>query len=422
MRKKLSMHKSLMIIFFIVFICFSSAINAQVIAVKAKKIYTVSHGIIENGVILIRDKKIEAVGTEMEVSWNADIVDFSQKIIVPGLVEAHAVRGYDIANETNPLTPFVTVFDSIDTSHDAFKTALRDGVTTLCVMPGNRTILGGIGIIVKPVGLVVEDMVLVPDAGMKVSVAGTGSQTRMGVMAQLRRYFNEAIEYMENKELEASKKNEEKMVSTPGSFRSPEYVKYESVADLLRGRYRAFVYCESPSDVIRAQKLAERFDFQSVYVLGPECYRAADFIQENKLRVVLDPEIVYFEKDPMTEKIKKVETAKVFHEKGVAFALQSDPAKVHTRSLFYQAMRAMSSGLNDTEVLESVTLIPAQILGMESLVGSIDKGKLANFVVLDDEPFRLSTKVEFVYIEGKLVYEREKDEQLKKLFREKIIR
>jgi len=405
-----------------IFLCFPFVLNAQVIAVKAKKIYTVIHGVIENGVILISDGKIEAVGADVEIPWNAEVVDFSQKVIVPGLVEAHAARGYNVANETNPLTPFVTVLDSVDTSHDAFKTALRDGVTTLCIMPGNNTILGGKGIIVKPVGLVVEDMVLVPDSGMKISVVGTGSQTRMGVMAQLRRYFNEAKEYMEKREKEASKEEEKKMVSTPGSFRSPEYVKYESVADLLRGRYKAFVYCESPSDVMRAQKLAKKYDFPSIYIMGPECYKAAEFIQKNKLKVVLDPEVVYFEKDPVTEKISKVEVAKVFHDKGVEFALQSAPEKIHTRSLFYQAMRVMGSGLSAEDILKAITLIPAQILDVDSLVGSLDKGKLANFVVLNREPFSLSTKVEFVYIEGKQVYDRDKDEQLKKLMSEKIIR
>jgi imidazolonepropionase-like amidohydrolase len=396
-------------------------LDAQVIAVKARKIYTGSHGIIENGVILIQEGKIQDVGSGLEIPWNAEVVDFSQKVILPGLVEAHAARGYDVANETNPLTPFVTVLDNIDTSHDDFQTALKDGVTTLNIMPGNNTILGGKGAVVKSVGLVVEDMLLIPESGMKISVAGTPAQTRMGVMAQLRRYFNETIEYMEAQE-KAEQKEGEKMVSTPGSFRSPERVKYDSVVALLKGQYKAFIYCQSSSDVIRAHDLSEKFGFQSVYLLGPECYKAVDFIAEKKLNIILDPELVYFERDPFTDEVKKIDVPKVFHEKDIEFALQSDPGKVQSRSLFYQGMRTIQSGLDLLEALKTVTVIPAQILGADSLIGSIDKGKLANFVVLDDEPFKLSTKVEFVYIDGKPVYEREKDEELKKLLEEKIIK
>jgi len=95
---------------------------------------------------------------------------------------------------------------------------------------------------------------------------------------------------------------------------------------------------------------------------------------------------------------------------------------IHTRSLFYQGMRAMSCGLSPEDALKAVTLIPAQILEIDNLAGSIDKGKLANFAVLDNDLFNLSTHVEFLYIEGKRVYDREKDEELKNLMSEKITR
>lgn len=419
MRKRFGFHKlwtfCLMVLLFFPLVC-----QAQAIAVKAKKIYTVSGGVIENGVILIQDGKIQEVSTGLEIPWNVEVVDYSQKVIVPGMVEAHVARGYDVANETNPLTPFVTVLDNIDTSHDAFTSALKDGVTTLHIMPGNNTILGGKGAVVKTVGLVVEDMLLIPESGMKVSVVGTPAQTRMGVMAQLRRYFNETKEYMEKQKEEGQKK--EKMVSTPGSFRSPERVKYDSVVDLLEGRYKAYVYCQGPSDVVRAYNLSEKYGYSSVYLLGPECYKAADFIAEKELDIILDPELVYYEHDPFTEEVKKIDIVRVFHQKGIEFALLSEPNRVHTRSLSYQAMRALSSGLSLDEVLKAVTIIPARMLGADGLVGSIDKGKLASFAVLDDDPFKLSTKVEFVYIDGKLVYERAKDEELKKLLEEKIIK
>lgn len=393
--------------------------QAQAIAVKAKKIYTVSAGIIENGIILIVDGIIKDVSAGPEVPWNVEVIDHSQKIILPGMVEAHVARGYDVANETNALTPFVTVLDNIDTSHDTFTAALKDGVTALHIMPGNDTILGGKGAVVKTVGLVVEDMLLIPESGMKISVSGTPSQTRMGVSAQLRRYFNETKEYIAEQKENA--REEGKMVSTPGSFRSPERVKYDSVADLLEGRYKAYVYCQGPSDVVRAYNLSETFGYRSVYLLGPECYKAADFIAEKKLDVMLDPEFVYFERDPLTEEVNRIDVAAVFHRKGIEFAILSDPDRVHTRSLSYQAMKAMSSGLSLDEALKAVTIIPARMLGADHLIGSLEKGKLACFSVLDDDPFKLSTNVECVYIDGKLVYERAKDEELQKLLEKKII-
>lgn len=396
-------------------------LQPQVQAVKAKKIYTVTQGIIENGVILIQDGRIAEIGAEVKIPWNAEVLDYSQKVVIPGLVEAHAARGYDLANETNPLTPFVTVLDNVDTSHDDFRAALRFGVTTMNVMPGNATILGGRGAVVKTFGLVVEDVLLVPDSGMKISLAGTPMQSKMGVMAQLRRYFNETKDYMEKKEKEGREAKKDEMVSTPMSFRSPESVKYEAVADLLKGRFPAFFYCPSPTDIVQAQKFSDAYGLKSVYLLGPEGYKAADFAAEKKLKVILDPEIIYFEKDPVTENFKKVEVAKAFYDRRIEFALVSDPAKVQSRTLLYQAMKAVSCGLPADTALKAITIVPAQILGIDGLAGSLEKGKLANLVVLDREPLDFLGKVEFVLIEGKTVYDREQDAELKALLDEKIV-
>ncbi len=419
------MKRSFRLPYFMIFVLALAVLSplplvSQTKAIKAKKIYTVTQGVIEKGILLIENGKISELGPEGKIPWNAEVIDYSQKIIVPGLVEAHAARGYDIPNETNPLTPFVTVMDSLDLSHDAIKSALRSGVTTMNVMPGNATILGGRGVVIKTFGLIIGDAVLVPDSGMKISVAGTAAQSRIGVMAQLRRYFDETKVYLEKKEKKTGADEKEEMVSTPMSFRSPEYVKYESVGDLLQGRYAAFIYCPTPSDVVQAQKLTEVYGLKAVYVLGPEAYKAADFAALKKLKVILDPDLIYFEKDPVTDEPRKVDVAKAFQAKGVDFALQSDPDKVQTRTLLYQAMKLISCGISPEIALKSISLVPAQILGLDGQVGSLEKGKLANFVVLDKEPFDLSGKVEFVFIEGKLAYDRTKDEDLKDLADDKI--
>lgn len=401
---------------------FSSRLAAvEITAVKAGRIITVTRGVIENGIILIRDGKIVAIGRDTEIPLGARIIDHSGKVIVPGLVEAHAVRGCDIPNETNPLTPFVTVRDAIDPSHDAFVTALRDGVTTMNIMPGRETILGGTGAVIRPFGLVVEDMVVVPISGMKISVAGIAPQTRMGVMAQLERYFKETRSYMEESSERASSGEPGKMVATPGSFRSPDYVKYKAVADLMRGRYRAFIYCETTADVNRAIGLGERYGFSSVLVLGPACWKAAGLISSRKVPAVLDPEIIYDERDPGTREFKRIEIPRIFRDNGAEFALLSDPAMVQSRSLLYQAMRSMSCGLSAEEALKAITIVPARILGIEGLVGSLEAGKNADFLVMDGEPLALGSKIEQVYIEGNLVYERDKDEQWKVLTGEKPV-
>lgn len=394
----------------------SLSLGAQITAIRAGKAYPAGAPPIEPCVILIEDGRITAVGRDVAVPAGATVLDYRRNVVIPGLVEAHACRGYDLANEANALTPFVSVLDALDPSHDAFELALRDGVTTLNVLPGNETILGGTGAVVKPVGLVVKDMVVLPVSGMKISVSGTSAFSRMGAMAQLRRYLAETRQYL------SAPADAGRMVATPGAFRSPQSVKYEAVADLLRGRSRAFIYCETAGDVLRAHGLSEEYGLDAVFVLGPDCVKAAEAVASGKWNVVLDPEIVRFEQDPATGKMSRIDVAGAFHDRGAAFALQSDPRRVDARSLFYQGMRAMSQGLTREEALDAVTLRPARILGMDKTIGSLEPGKAADLVVLDGEPFELRTRDEFVLIGGRVAYDRTKDLKLQALMDDRIDR
>ena len=157
------------------------------VAVKAKRIVTGTGETIENGVILIEDGRIAAVGADLEAPWDA--VVHEADTVYPGLVEAHNSRGLDTANENVPVTPFISVLDAVDPSSFFFEDSRRDGVTTMLVIQGNNTVVGGTGMIVRPAGLTVEDMTVRPVAGMKISVSPKSGFTRMTQMAELRKAF-----------------------------------------------------------------------------------------------------------------------------------------------------------------------------------------------------------------------------------------
>src|SRR5262245_46429291 len=104
------------------------------VAVKGGRVLPVAGPPIDNGVVLIRNGKIEAVGEGVSIPSDAKVIDATGKVVVPGFVEAHSVRGTDQANETNPNVPFLSVLDSIDPSHDYFEECRRNGVTATAVV------------------------------------------------------------------------------------------------------------------------------------------------------------------------------------------------------------------------------------------------------------------------------------------------
>ncbi len=130
------------------------------LAIKAGSIITISGADIKNGTILIEDGIIKAVGKKVEIPWDAFVIEAKDRVVMPGFVLAHTSSGLDRANENVPEVPFLSTFDSIDPISFYFEDSLRDGVVAILVLPGNNTLLGGTGTVVKPHGLTVEAMLI----------------------------------------------------------------------------------------------------------------------------------------------------------------------------------------------------------------------------------------------------------------------
>src|SRR5262245_40526039 len=130
------------------------------IAVKGGRVLTVAGPPIDNGVVLIRNGKIEAVGTSVTIPSDARVIDATGKVVVPGFIEVHSNRGTDQANETNPNVPFLSVVDAIDPSQDYFEECRRQGITAVAVVPGNSTMFGGQAAVVRTAGGFVDEMIV----------------------------------------------------------------------------------------------------------------------------------------------------------------------------------------------------------------------------------------------------------------------
>jgi len=366
------------------------------IAIKGARVIPVSGPELENAVILMRGGKIEAVGKDLEIPWDARVIDGSKKVVVPGFVEAHTFRGTDRPNERLASVPFVSTFDSINPVDPFYEDALRQGITTLGVMPGNDTMIGGQGCVVRPVGVTTESMMVVKNVALKISLRPRPGLSRMAHLAALRKELQEAADALKDKKAE------------PDSRREP-------LSRLLKGLLPAFVYCPTASDVHRAMELAETFKFKAKLVLGRDGWKAAAEIAKKGYEIVLDPELEYWETDEERHEEVRRFGGEAPAKAGIPFAFQTDALPHGSSYLWFQAATAVKNGLSRAEALRAATLAPAEILGLGSRIGSIEKGKDANVVILTGDPLDAQTWVDQVLIEGKTVYERAKDEKLKRV-------
>ena len=386
----------------------------DVVAIRAGKIIPIDGEEIRDGTILIKDGRIEAIGKDVEVPWDANVIDASDKVVMPGLIEAHSSRGLDRANESVPNVPFVSVFEAVDPLSSYFPDSLKQGVTSIFLIPGNDTLIGGQGMIVKPHGPTVEDMMVQLNVGLKISLRPTRGRSRMAHISELRRTLDGMRRELKEKEEELEEKAKEGEEAT-GTARDQLDIRRRALADLLDGSLPAFVYCDNASDVIRAIALRDEYGFKMVPVLGRDGYKAAKLLAEAKLPAIVHPSIVTWERDEATGEEMPHSTPTAHEEAGVKFAIQSTGSTLGDQFLWYQAAKAVRNGLPREDALRSITLSPAEILGIDDRVGSLTEGKEANLLVLTGDPLDIRSWVDMVIIEGEVVYERSKDPTLAKL-------
>lgn len=415
------------------------------LAIQNAKIITVSGQTLDKGTVLIRNGKIEAVGQDVDVPGEALIIEGEGKVVMPGIIDAHNADGMSQANERNAVVPFLSVVDSIDPNATYFEECRRNGITSAAVVPGNSTLIGGKAAIVKTSGQYVNDMLIRADSALKLSLRPV-SGSRMSQMAQLRKELQKAQDALQDEAKKEKDKDKEEAKDEASEEEADEDQPTESSEDedeesdsngdkaegpnaeneglevlklALQGKMPVYIYCEYAMDIVAAKKLADDFGLKSILVLGQDCYRAADLLAELKQTVILDPTLVFWDTNPRTREDKKVVLPEIYQQAGVPYIFQVSSANSRgsqgSSYFWYQAATAVKYGLSEKDALAALTLEPAKLLSVDSMVGSIEVGKDADLVVLTGDPLDISTWVEYTIIGGEIVYDRAEDEKLERL-------
>lgn len=421
------------------------AVPPEKVAITGGRIIPVVGAPLDKGTVLIERGKIVAVGAEVEIPYDARVFNVAGKVVFPGMIDVHTARGMDIPNEARPVTPQLDAADALDPSQLFFEDCLRLGITTVHVIPGHNTVIGGLGRAVRPIGLSVAEMTVADGAFLKIAITPRAGFDRMLQMATLRETFAELDDYLARvaeKRYEDKLKEEDKKIDVgpaEARTRGRELIRAEDVDDQHRNVLRlrggqirvvdqdgptlfkplgAYVYCGNAMDVGLAVKLAKDNGFfeRTVLVLGGECFKAVAELKQAARPVILPQELLYRETNPLTGDVRETFVPKTIYEAGLLFALLPGPDDSYAeRMLTYQAARCVRNGIPRDEALKAITLNPAKMLRLEKQLGSIEPGKDANLVIFSGDPLDFSSVVEQVFIDGIPAYDRTKDVRLQRL-------
>ena len=395
--------KKFIIIFILLF--GSVTLKAQ-IAIKAETIYTVSGSPIRNGIVLVKDGKIENVGTRLTIPEGYKI--FETKVVSPGLIDAKTLVGIsgslniptdqDQLDKTSPIQPDLRAIDAYNPEENLVKVVRDYGITTIHTGHGVGALVSGQTMIAKTKAGTVETVVIQPlsmlamTLGPSVSSNFTSPGTKAKQMAMIRTEFIKAQSYQK-------KQTEKDTTKRPATD-----LKMDALVKLLKGEIKALITANSSNDIMSAIRLAKEFNFKLVINGAAEAYRLIPEIKAAKAEIILHATMARNGGDMVN---MNRESAAILTAAGTPVSIESgfEAYVPKTRIILFEAGQAMAHGLSFDEALKTVTLNPARLLGIEKRVGSIEKGKDADLVLYNGDPFEYLTKVCVVIIDGVVVKE-----------------
>src|SRR6478672_9019374 len=376
---------------------------------------------IRNGAIAFADGKIVAVGQTVDAPAGAVVIDGAGRYVTPGIIDVHSHLGVYAApgvnalsdgNEaTNPSTPYVWAEHSVWPQDPQFPRNLAGGVTTLQVLPGSANLIGGRSVVLKVVPSRTVQGMKFPGAkyGLKMAcgenpkrVYGNkgGPQTRMGNVAGYRTAWIEAEQYRRKWD----KWNADHKGDPPARD-----LNLETLAEVLRGNILVHNHCYRADEMAQMIDIAREFGYSiRSFHHGVEAYKIADLLARDSIAASVWADWGGF-------KLEAADAVRgnmaLLTRAGVRTVMHSDDASGEQR-LNQEAAKAMAEGnrigvpVTEDDAVRWMTINPAWALGLDGVTGSIERGKNADVVLWNGDPFSVYSRAEKVWIDGAMLFDR----------------
>ena len=408
------------------------------VAIRDARVYTVSGPVLEKATVLIKDGLIEAVGENVPIPAGVTVIDGTGLNVYPGLIDALSTWG--IAELAAPVPPagggrggaqpapttpapattatppparargpedrpntftWVKAADLVKPSDRRIETARSAGFTTAVTFP-RQGILAGHGAVINLAGENGGDMVVDPSAGLYTTLTTGGFASfpgsLMGAMAYLRQIWIDAAYYKAAKEGYAK---------DPVAIARPSY---DRALEGLLEAHRLLIPATSRVQIDRMLRFGAEFKTPFVLYGGHEAFRAADDLKKARVPVILNVKWPAKERESDPEEIPSLRTLQlrdkapttpaVLAAAGVPFAISSEGLDT-PKDILKALKKSIDVGLKPADAIRALTLSAAEIYGVASRLGSIDKGKIANLTVVKGDLFDEKSKLEMVFIDGK---------------------
>ena len=382
----------------------------EAFAITGAHVFTVSGGAIPNATLVVEDGRFTRVEAGAAPPAGMAVMDVGGRVVMPGTVIARAFPNdwigdlkWQVQNDeiTEPVVPEMNALYAVDPWFPSYRVNTTIGVTAIHVTPGTRNLVGGNGVVVKTPGLDFEKMVrrepasqvfaLTPSALREWTDEAGAALTLESASAMIRKTLDAARSYAE--------------AEAPRDYDA----RLEALLPLLRREVPAMVHADRVAEIEEALGLAEAYGLRLVITGGVEAHRLADRLAAAGAGVILGNSGSYASDIRGGGEGWSVEGPAVLNRAGVKVAFYGPGASRRASPIgrlggepILNAAWAFRNGVPEVDALKMATLNAAELLDADDLIGSIEPGKDADFVILDGHPFDYRVVPEWVFVDGRL--------------------
>ena len=380
--------------------------SGETLAIHGATVHTMAGAPIPEGVVIVVDGRIAAVGPAGAVAIPADARVLRAAVVTPGLVDAHCVVGLsgylnqdqdqDQLDTSDPVQPELRAVDAYNPRERLVEWVRGFGVTTLHTGHAPGMLVSGQTMVVKTAP---DAVVLKPTAMVATTLGDAGRSqgekkapgTRAKSVAMLRTELTKGVEYRR------------KQTDPDPEKRPAPDLRLEAMSRIVAGEWPLLVTADRATDIEAALRVAEEFGIRIVLDSAAESHLIVDRIRASGMPVILHPTMKRAGSGE-TENAS-FETAATLRRAGIPVALQSgyESYVPKTRVVLFEAGVASANGLTIDEALATITIDAARILGVADRIGSLEPGKDADVALFDGDPFEYTTHCTGVIIDGKVV-------------------